>query len=191
VPNLGVARVDDDALVIADVPGLIEGAHRGLGLGTRFLRHLSRTAVLVHLIDLADPRDPLAAFDAVNRELASFDAELAAKPQIVVATKLDVTEARDRFEAARAAFRDRGVDLLGISAVTGLGVAALLARAAAAVRAARDRAGAAGAPAGAPATDATAPATDATARAADTAGAPSAAGDTPIRAPRRARGSAA
>ncbi len=136
VPNLGVARVGDDAVVIADIPGLIEGAHEGHGLGTRFLRHLSRTVVLVHLVDLADPRDPLAAFDAVNRELACFDAALAAKPQLVVATKLDVTEARARLADARAAFAARGIDLAGISAVTGEGVAELLSGMVVAVRAA-------------------------------------------------------
>lgn len=137
VPNLGVARVGDDAIVLADIPGLIEGAHRGLGLGMRFLRHVSRTAVLVHLIDFASDTDPIAAYDAVNHELASFDPELAAKPQLVVGTKLDVTEARERFAAAQAAFAARGIDLLGISAVTGAGVPPLLTRVAAAVRAAR------------------------------------------------------
>ncbi|MBI3768793.1 MAG: GTPase ObgE [Deltaproteobacteria bacterium] len=137
VPNLGVARVDDDAIVIADIPGLIAGAHRGLGLGMRFLRHVSRTAVLVHLVDLANAADPLAAYDAVNHELAAFDTALAAKPQIVVGTKLDVTEAYERFEAARAAFAARGVELFGISAVSGAGVSALLARIAAAVRSTR------------------------------------------------------
>ncbi len=137
VPNLGVARVDDDAIVIADIPGLIEGAHRGLGLGTRFLRHVSRTAVLVHLVDLAGSDDPLAAYDAVNHELAAFDAALAAKPQIVVGTKLDVTEARERFTTVRAAFAARGVEILGISAVSGDGVRALLTRVADAVRRAR------------------------------------------------------
>src|SRR5436853_3510552 len=82
VPNLGVARVDDDAIVIADIPGLIEGAHLGQGLGIRFLRHLARTAILVHLVDLSDERDPLTAFDTINRELAAYDDALAAKPQI-------------------------------------------------------------------------------------------------------------
>ena len=137
VPNLGVARVDDDSIVIADVPGLIEGAHEGHGLGIRFLRHLSRTAVLVHLVDLADSRDPLAAFDAVNRELACFDEALAAKPQLVVATKLDVTEARERLAEARAAFAARGIALGAISAVTGEGVAELLSQMRAALLAAR------------------------------------------------------
>jgi GTP-binding protein len=137
VPNLGVARVGDDSFVVADIPGLIEGAHRGHGLGARFLRHVARTVVLVHLIDLGAPQDPLAAFDAVNHELAAFDPELAAKPQLVAATKLDVTEARARLAAACAAFAARGVELSGISAVTGEGMAPFMARVAAAVRAAR------------------------------------------------------
>jgi GTP-binding protein len=137
VPNLGVARVGEDTLVIADVPGLIEGAHLGHGLGTRFLRHLTRAAVLVHLIDLADPRDPLAAFDAVSQELGCFDHTLAAKTQLVVGTKIDVTEARRRVEGVRAAFAARGLTFAAISAVTNEGVGALLARAAAAVRDAR------------------------------------------------------
>jgi GTP-binding protein len=126
VPNLGVARIDDDALVIADVPGLIEGAHLGQGLGIRFLRHLARTAVLVHLIDLSDPRDPVAAYDAINRELAAYDATLAAKPQIVTATKLDVTDTRERLAEAAAAFAARGITLHGVSAATGDGMTALL-----------------------------------------------------------------
>jgi GTP-binding protein len=137
VPNLGVARIGDDSLVIADIPGLIVGAHEGLGLGTRFLRHLARTAVLVHLVDLGDERDPLAAFDAVNHELRCFDTALAAKPQLVVGTKIDVTEARARIAAARAAFAGRGVDLAAVSAVTGEGMGTLLGRIAAAARAAR------------------------------------------------------
>jgi GTP-binding protein len=137
VPTLGVARVGEDAFVIADIPGLIEGAHRGLGLGTRFLRHLARTVVLVHLIDFSDARNPLAAFDAVNHELASFDPALTAKHQLVAATKIDVTEARARLEVARASFAARGLDLAALSAVTGEGMAPFLGRLAAAVRAAR------------------------------------------------------
>lgn len=126
VPNLGVARVGDEAIVLADVPGLIEGAHTGQGLGMRFLRHLTRTAALVHLIDLSDPQDPLAAYDTINGELAAFDAELAAKPQLIVATKLDVTEARERFDEAKAAFAARGIELHGVSAATGDGMPALM-----------------------------------------------------------------
>ncbi len=145
MPNLGVVRVDDDAFVLADIPGLIEGAHEGLGLGTRFLRHVSRTAVLVHLVDLAADTDPLAAYDAVNGELTAFDAELGAKPQIVAGTKLDVTEARERFPAAREAFAARGIELLGISAVSGDGVSVLLRRIADEVRRVRAAAREAGA----------------------------------------------
>ena len=95
---------------------------------------MSRTAVLVHLVDLAGGDDPLVAYDAVNHELAAFDAALAAKPQIVVGTKLDVTEARDRFATVREAFAARGIEILGISAVSGDGVRALLIHVADAVR---------------------------------------------------------
>ncbi len=126
VPNLGVARIDDVALVIADIPGLIEGAHLGQGLGIRFLRHLARTSILVHLVDLSDERDPLTAFDTINRELAAYDDALATKPQIVAATKLDVTEARERFDATASAFAARGITLHGVSAATGDGMPTLM-----------------------------------------------------------------
>jgi GTP-binding protein len=126
VPNLGVTQVDERTIVIADVPGLIEGAHLGQGLGIRFLRHLARTAVLVHLIDLGNERDPLAAYDTINAELAAYDPALVAKPQIVVATKLDVTEAHDRLAAATAAFAARGVTLHAVSAATGAGMPELM-----------------------------------------------------------------
>jgi GTP-binding protein len=126
VPNLGVAQVGERTIVLADVPGLIEGAHLGQGLGIRFLRHLARTAVLVHLIDLSDVRDPLDAFDTINRELVAYDPLLPAKPQLVVATKLDVTEARERFAANVDAFAARGIVLHGVSAATGDGMATLM-----------------------------------------------------------------
>jgi len=126
VPNLGVAEVGERTIVLADVPGLIENAHLGQGLGVRFLRHLTRTAVLVHLVDVSDLRDPLAAYDTINRELAAFDAELAAKPQLVVATKIDVTEARERLAGAVTAFAARGLTLHGVSAATGEGMPALM-----------------------------------------------------------------
>lgn len=144
VPNLGVVRVDDaTSFVLADVPGLIEGAHEGAGLGTRFLRHLSRTAVLVHVLDLSAPegREPLDDFAAINHELAEADPELAAKTQIVVGNKLDLPEARERFLPVQRALAERGIDLLGISAATGEGVRALVGRIAEAVsrlRQARD-----------------------------------------------------
>jgi GTPase len=129
VPHLGVVRVDDDSsLVLADIPGLIEGAHRGIGLGDRFLRHVSRTSLLIHLIDVSGltGRDPLADYDTINHELRAFDASLAAKPQVVVGNKLDLTEARERFAEIHARFAARGVELWGISAATGDGVPALM-----------------------------------------------------------------
>jgi GTP-binding protein len=143
VPQLGVVRVDEGtSFVIADVPGLVEGAHRGVGLGTRFLRHLKRTAVLVHVLDLAGPpeHDPIADFDLINRELAAADPALAAKPQIVAGNKLDLPEARDRFGSVAERLGARGVELVGISAATGEGVPALVGRLAAVLaRLARER----------------------------------------------------
>jgi GTP-binding protein len=141
VPHLGVVRVgDEESFVLADVPGLIEGAHTGHGLGTRFLRHLSRTAVLVHLLDATglEGRDPVADFDAINRELALASPALAAKPQIVVASKIDLVEARDRLPALRDALAARGIELHTVSGATGEGTRELVDAIAAAVRAARE-----------------------------------------------------
>ena len=129
VPQLGVVRVDEGStFVIADVPGLIEGAHQGTGLGTRFLKHLSRTALLLHLLDLspASGRDPIADFAVINRELELADPELAAKPQIVAANKLDLVEARERFPEVEAALAAQGHTVLGISAATGEGLPELV-----------------------------------------------------------------
>jgi GTP-binding protein len=136
VPHLGVVRVDEDtSFVLADVPGLIEGAHAGHGLGTRFLRHLARTAVLVHLLDVSGltDRDPLADFDAINRELVLASSELAAKPQIVVAGKVDLAETRDRLPAVREALAVRGITLHAVSGATGEGTRELMRVIAAAV----------------------------------------------------------
>src|SRR5438552_5124589 len=140
VPHLGVVRVDEEtSFVLADIPGLIEGAHAGHGLGTRFLRHLARTAVLVHLLDASGlaGRDPVADYDAINRELALADPHLAAKPQIVVACKLDLAETRARLPAVRAAFTQRRITLHAVSGATGEGAAALMGAVAGAVRHAR------------------------------------------------------
>jgi GTP-binding protein len=140
VPHLGVVRVDEErSLVLADVPGLIPGASRGHGLGTRFLRHLSRTAVLVHLLDVSGltRRDPLDDFDAINRELALASPALAAKPQIVVAGKLDLAETRDRLAGVRDRFARRDIELFAVSGVTGEGARDLVRRIAAAVAATR------------------------------------------------------
>ena len=143
VPHLGVVRVDDTSFVLADVPGLIEGAHAGHGLGTRFLRHLERTVVLVHLLDISGltARDPLADFEVLNRELALTSPELGAKPQIVVAGKLDLAETRDRLPAVRAAFAARGLELHAVSGATGEGTHELMRVIAARVQAERATAG--------------------------------------------------
>jgi GTPase len=128
-PNLGVVTLSDDrSFVVADVPGLIEGAHEGHGLGDRFLRHIERTKVLVHLVDVsgASGRDPVADFDVICRELALFSAEVAAKPQIVAASKIDAVESPDAVERLETHVRAGGRPFHRISGVTGDGVAALL-----------------------------------------------------------------
>ena len=138
VPHLGVVRIDEESsFVLADVPGLIEGAHEGHGLGARFLRHLSRTAVLVHLLDASglSGRDPLADFDALNRELALASPELATKPQIVVAGKLDLAETRALLPDLERAFAGRGITLHAVSGATGEGTRELMLVVGAAVRA--------------------------------------------------------
>jgi GTPase len=130
VPNLGTVRLSGErTFVVADIPGLIEGAHAGAGLGDRFLRHLDRTRLLVHLLDpsaTADGRSPLADYEAMNRELALYDPELAARPQIVVLNKIDIPEVRRRKAQLARTFAKRGVTLLAISAATGEGTAELL-----------------------------------------------------------------
>ena len=127
VPNLGVVQPPGgEPFVVADIPGLIEGAHEGVGLGIRFLRHIERTRVLVHLIDAAQipDEDPPAPWRIVNGELSTYSAGIARKPQIVVLNKLDLPEARrkaDLFEADMTQIR-----CLRISAATGEGVGHLI-----------------------------------------------------------------
>jgi GTP-binding protein len=116
-PNLGVVRYDDRDLVVADIPGLIEGAHLGVGLGHAFLRHIQRTRVLVHLINGAS-ESPLADFSQINSELALFDEKLGQKPQIVVFTKMDLPEAQSRWPEVEAALKSTGVEVMAISAAT-------------------------------------------------------------------------
>jgi GTP-binding protein len=143
VPHLGVVRVDEEtSFVLADIPGLIPGAHAGHGLGTRFLRHLSRTAVLVHLLDVSGltGRDPLDDWDTINRELALASTDLAEKLQIVVAGKLDLAETRAALPEVRARFAARGIELRAVSGATGEGTRELMAVIGAAVRTARVRA---------------------------------------------------
>jgi GTP-binding protein len=124
-PNLGVVEPEDDSdvFVIADVPGLIAGAHTGAGLGHRFLRHVERAPILVHVVDASRP-DVLEAYRTVRTELEAYKPEVGIKPEIVVANKLDLPDARAGFELLRRALPDRPV--VGVSTVTNEGVAELL-----------------------------------------------------------------
>jgi GTP-binding protein len=125
VPNLGVVSMSGNrSFVVADVPGLIEGAHEGKGLGDRFLKHLDRTKVLVHLVDVsgASGRDPIEDFETIQRELSLFSAQLEAKPQIVAATKMDAVSDPDLVDALQAHVRSYDLPFRRISAVTGEGL---------------------------------------------------------------------
>ncbi len=131
VPNLGVVAYKDHlSFVMADLPGIIEGASEGVGLGHQFLRHVERCKVLVHLLDMGaygEDRSPLKDFDVLNRELAKYSPELAQKPQVVAANKLDLTEAREeRLEPLQKALRARGLQLFPVSCATGEGMGPLM-----------------------------------------------------------------
>lgn len=127
-PNLGVVKVDERTFVMADIPGLIEGAHLGQGLGHEFLRHIERTRVILHMVDAAgwDGREPLADFHAINHELAKYAPELAERPQIVALNKMDLPEAQARAAVLTKALQDLGHQVFSISAVTGQGVQQML-----------------------------------------------------------------
>ena len=116
------------SFVVADLPGLIEGAHRGAGLGTRFLRHIERTRLLAHLVDTSAtvPGDPVHDFEVVRKELRAASTSLAEKPFLVVATKLDATTDRSALEALRAHCAAAGYPFYAISSATGEGVQALV-----------------------------------------------------------------
>lgn len=127
-PNLGVVQLPNyKSFVVADIPGLIEGAHMGAGLGIQFLRHIERTRLLAHLVDVSEMsgRDPVHDFEVVNNELASFSEELAGKPMIVVASKMDAAQNGDRVASLRQAAADRGLPFFEISSATGQGIDAL------------------------------------------------------------------
>jgi GTP-binding protein len=150
-PNLGVVGLSDErTFVVADVPGLIEGAHEGHGLGTRFLSHLERTKVLVHVVDVssASGRDPVDDYEIITRELDLFpgrDASgerLADKPVIVAANKIDVLDEPERLERLHAHLQERSVPLYAVSAATGSGLTPLLEAVWREVAAARERAAA-------------------------------------------------
>ena len=125
VPNLGVVQAGEyRSFVVADIPGLIEGAHEGAGLGIQFLRHVERTRLLVHLVDMSEntARDPLHDYEVIMRELASFSEELAQKPMFLIASKIDVAQDLDRVEALEAIARERGMPFFRLSSVTGEGI---------------------------------------------------------------------
>jgi GTP-binding protein len=128
-PNLGVVSYKNfRSFVVADIPGLIEGAHQGAGLGHRFLKHVERTGLLLHIIDLSlmPERDPLRDYETLNRELALFGEQLAGKPQIVVVNKIDLPHVRENLKSVAARFAKLGVRLFPISAATGEGIPELL-----------------------------------------------------------------
>ncbi len=136
VPNLGVVRVGEGSVVVADIPGLIPGAHKGLGLGIRFLKHIERTKGFIHLVDVADVsgRDPIQDFDDINKELKMYDTEfgheegyipLASRQQVVVLNKID-SVTPERLDEVRDEFKKRGHKIMEISAVCGHGLKELV-----------------------------------------------------------------
>jgi GTP-binding protein len=129
VPNLGVVKFGDfGGYVMADIPGLIEGAHTGKGLGIRFLKHIERTRLLIHLLDLSPDtaRDPLEDFALVNEELRRFNPELADRPMVVALNKVDITEADEKAEELLKFFTGKGIKVFRVSAVTGAGLKGLI-----------------------------------------------------------------
>ena len=129
-PNLGMVLIDNRDMVFADIPGLIEGAHTGAGLGHTFLRHIERTRLLIHLLNGMSP-DPVGDYMAINQELALFSPELAAKPQIVVLNKMDLPDVQAAWRGIATKLRSLGVaEPMAISAVSRAGVEELLRRAA-------------------------------------------------------------
>ena len=128
-PNLGVVDLGDfRTFVVADIPGLIEGASDGAGLGDRFLRHVERTKLILHLVDISSlsGREPVEDYEIINRELANYDKDLSVRPQIVVATKIDALDDPERLESLRAKASEDGKEFLEISAVANQGTKELI-----------------------------------------------------------------
>ena len=129
-PNLGVVDLDGDGFVIADIPGLIEGASEGVGLGLDFLRHIEWTKVIIHMVDAAsvEGRDPIADIYAINKELEAYNPEIAARPQVIAANKIDAIWdiENDPIERIRLEFEPKGIRVFPISAVSGQGLKELL-----------------------------------------------------------------
>ncbi len=129
VPNLGVVSYGDGkTFIVADIPGIIEGAHEGAGLGIQFLRHVERTKLLIHLLDLspATGRDPIDDYETLNRELGAYSAELSKKPQIVAPNKIDITEAREKLKEVKKYFDKKGITICPVSSATGDGLKELV-----------------------------------------------------------------
>lgn len=125
-PNLGVANLDDDTqLILADIPGLIEGAHTGIGLGLAFLRHIQRTRVLIHVLDGLS-EDPVADFTQINSELSIFDPDLAKKPQLVAFNKMDLPDVAEKWPLYKGKLEKKGYKVFPISAATREGITPLL-----------------------------------------------------------------
>lgn len=129
-PNLGVVDLDGDGFVIADIPGLIEGASEGVGLGLDFLRHIERTKVIIHMVDAAsvEGRDPIADIYAINKELEAYNPEIAARPQVIAANKIDAIwdPENDPVEKIQQEFEPKGIPVFPISAVSGQGLKELM-----------------------------------------------------------------
>ncbi|NMA86884.1 MAG: GTPase ObgE [Tissierellia bacterium] len=124
-PNLGVVKIEEEkSFVIADIPGLIEGAHEGVGLGHDFLRHVERTRVLVHVLDASgmEGRDPIEDFYKINEELLKYNPKLSEKPQIVVANKMDIPSSNEWLEKIKEEFEKQGYEVYPVSAATGEGI---------------------------------------------------------------------
>ena len=130
-PVLGIVKIDDQTnFVMADIPGLIEGAHEGKGLGHDFLRHIERTRLIVHVLDVSgmEGRDPMEDYQKINRELAAYNERLSSRPQIIAANKMDLPDARTNYPAIEAALKAEGREVFPISAATGEGLQALVQR---------------------------------------------------------------
>ena len=130
-PNLGVVKLENGAsFVMADIPGLIEGASEGVGLGLKFLRHVERTRILIHVIDVAgtEGRDPVEDFYKINSELASYSEKLASKLQVVAANKIDVMRDEENYNKLAKIAKQKGYEIYKISAVTGEGLSELFNR---------------------------------------------------------------
>lgn len=130
VPNLGTVKVGNFSFVVADLPGLIEGAHKGLGLGHQFLRHAERTKILLHMVDIAavEGRNPIRDFEVINEELRLYNPDLTKKPQIVVANKIDLPNAMEKFERCFPYWQKLGYEVFAVSALTGEGLSPLVYR---------------------------------------------------------------